>query len=144
MLIGSYYANLGLKRRVAVPKKFLKELGNELIVAKWYEGCLVIVNKGHWEALLKKLTGVAETITKGVRDTDRFILGSAYEVTADFQGRVVIPASLVAYAKFGNRLVFIGLGSRVEIWDKEGWEEREKFVSEHASEFIEKLANDKK
>jgi MraZ protein len=144
MLIGSYYANLGLKRRVAVPKKFLKELGNNLIVAKWYEGCLVIVNMDSWEALLKKLTGVAETITKGVRDTDRFILGSAYEVMADFQGRIVIPSNLADYAKFGNRLVFIGLGGRVEIWDKDQWEEREKYVSEHASEFIEKLANDKK
>jgi MraZ protein len=144
MLVGSYNCVLGVKRRVAVPKKFLKELGNSLIVAKWYEGCLVIVERTRWEVLLKKLTGVAQTITEGVRDTDRFVLASAFEVKADNQGRVVLPENLVNYAGLGPKAVFLGLGDRVEIWDQVRWEKREKYVSEHAGEFIEKLADDKK
>lgn len=140
MLVGSYSGILSPKRRTAIPKKFLSQLGSKVIIAKWYEGCLVVVPIEAWNALLDRLTGKAEIISVGVRDTDRFILGSAFEVVPDGQGRVVIPASLVSYAILGSRIVFLGLGDRVEIWDEGKWGEREKFVASHAGEFVEDLA----
>lgn len=144
MLIGSFTGILGQKRRTAIPRKFIDDLGEKLIVAKWYEGCLILVSQGTWEALLKRLTAKIEIITQPVRDTDRFILGSAFEITPDNQGRVVIPPLLAAYANLENRLVFLGLGDRVEIWNEEDWKEKEKNVSEHAAELIEALVNQKK
>jgi len=146
MLIGSYSGILSPKRRTAIPKRFLDELGKKVIIAKWYEGCLVIVGTDAWEALLDRLSGRIGLITGPVRDTERFILGSAYELIPDRQGRVVIPTRLVAYAALTQEIVFIGLGERVEIWGLEKWAEREKFVAAHAAEFIEKLAqkNDKR
>jgi MraZ protein len=144
MLLGSYSGILSLQRRIAIPKKFRRQLGGKLIIAKWYEGCLIVVGQTSWEALLNRLTGEEKTITAPVRDTDRFILGSAYEIEPDGQGRVVIPASLASYATLKKDIVFIGLGDRVEIWEREGWQQREKFVGAHAGEFIEKLANEKK
>jgi MraZ protein len=141
MLVGNYSGILSPKRRTAIPKKFLTELGSKVIIAKWYEGCLVIVATSTWKALLERITGEARVITEGVRDTDRFILGSAYELTADSQGRVVIPASLVSYATLGSQIVFLGLGDRVEVWDEAAWGEREKFIASHAGEFVEGLAH---
>ena len=126
MLLGTYYGVLSPKRRSAVPSQFRKLLGENLIIAKWYEECLVLVSEREWSALLKKLTAKAETITAPVRDTDRFILGSAFTLIADDQGRVVIPEVLASYAGLGNEVVFLGLGDRVEIWDKNTWEEYEK------------------
>ena len=86
MLIGSYSAVLSDSRRVAVPKKFNEELGSKPIVAKWYEDCLIIVSNGFWENLSKRLTGDRKTIDLGVRDIERFILGSAFETEPDEQG----------------------------------------------------------
>ena len=142
MLIGSYTSSLSSKRRTAIPKKFLKILGKEIILAKWYEQCLVIVNKEVWEALLNKLSGKAEIATKPVRDTDRFILGSAYEIKPDSQGRIILPINLVDYASLKENLIYLGLKDRVEIWNKEVWEEKEKEISTKASEYIEKIANE--
>jgi MraZ protein len=144
MLIGSFIGVLGQKRRTAIPRKFINDLGTELIIAKWYEGCLILVGKGTWEALLKRLTSKIEIITKPVRDTDRFILGSAFEITPDSQGRVVIPPLLASYANLKDSLVFIGLGDRVEIWDEEAWRQKEKNVTEHAAEYIDELVNQEK
>lgn len=144
MLIGSYTSTLSLKRRTAVPKKFLKILGKELIVAKWYESCLVLVGKKVWDALLNRLSGKVEIATEPVRDTDRFILGSAFEVQPDSQGRIILPQNLVNYANLKQNLVFLGLKDRVEIWNKEVWEEKEKEIVEKASEYIEKIADDKR
>ncbi len=140
MLLGTYSGILSSKRRTAIPKKFLQELGTKIILAKWYEGCIVIVSEANWNELLKRLTGGEVLITAPVRDTDRFILGSAYEAEPDNQGRVVIPSNLVEYAQLKSQIVFLGLGQRVEIWDKERWSEREKYVTEHAGQMIESLA----
>jgi len=114
-----------------------------MIVAKWYEGCLVLIGETNWDALLKRLTGESKIITAPVRDTDRFILGSAYELDPDAQGRVILPLSLVNYASLSKDVVFIGLGDRAEIWDRKEWEKRESFVSQHAGEFLENLADKK-
>lgn len=143
MLIGQYIASLTEKGRTALPKRFREVIGDSVIVAKWYEGCLVVVDAPSWVELLQKLTGKSEIITAPVRDTDRFILGSAFEVELDAQGRFVIPKVLRDYAGLKSEIIFLGLGSRVEIWDKGAWEEREKYVQENAPEMIEKLAKEK-
>ena len=140
MLIGQYSTNLSPKRRIAIPKKIREKLGKKMIVAKWYEGCLVLIGEANWEALLNRLTGESKMITAPVRDTDRFVLGSAYELDTDDQGRVILPSSLTNYAKLSKRVVFVGLGDRAEIWDKDEWEKRELYIARHAGEFIEKLA----
>jgi MraZ protein len=144
MLIGSYSGRLSPKRRTAIPKKFLAELGEKIIIARWYEGCLVLVGTRTWEALLSRITPEEGIITAPVRDTNRFILASAYELFPDPQGRVIIPPSLVAYAHLGESLVFLGLGDRVEVWNREEWAERERYVSLHAGKFIEEIAKDDK
>lgn len=140
MLIGTYIASISSKRRVAIPKKFRIQLGVKPILAKWYENCLVLVSEANWEALLKRLTGQEQLITQAVRDTDRFILGSAYELEPDEQGRVIIPANMAAYARLTNELVFIGLGNRVEIWDKQSWETKERLIAKDAAELIERMS----
>jgi len=140
MLIGSYLGALGEKRRVAVPKRYIEELGVELILAKWYEDCLVLVSLKFWDALLARLTGGSGVVSLGVRDIERFILGSAFEVKPDSQGRIVIPEILAEYANLAKQLVFLGLGDRVEIWAKEVWDEKGKKVGVSTKEYIESIS----
>src|SRR4030042_2978051 len=116
MLIGQYFSKITLKNRISLPKKFRNEVGERLIRAKWDEGCCVIVSEASWREIMAKLTGGMEILTKAVRDTDRFILGSAYELELDAQGRFVIPVILKEYAGLGENVVFLGLGERIELW----------------------------
>jgi len=141
MLIGHYITKLSDKGRSALPAKYKKEIGQKAIIAKWYEGCLVVVSQTSWNALLNKLTGRSEMITAPVRETDRFILGSAFEIELDSQGRFVIPKSLREFAKLSEEIMFVGLGDRVEIWDKEVWKVKEDYIQENAAEFLEKLSD---
>ncbi|MFI5241087.1 MAG: division/cell wall cluster transcriptional repressor MraZ [Microgenomates group bacterium] len=140
MLIGSYLGNLGDKRRVAVPKKFLTELGEKIVLAKWYEDCLILVSDSFWNSLLLRLTGGSKVVSLGVRDIERFILGSAFEVEPDTQGRIIIPEILAEYAGFAKDLIFVGLTDRVEIWNKSIWDEKSKKLSGTTKEFIEDIA----
>ncbi len=140
MLLGTYPAKLASGHRISVPFQFRQELGEKIILARWYEGCLVLVGREFWKALYKRLTGETNLIVNPVRDTERFILASAYEVFPDEQGRIVIPERLVEYSGLKDDVYFIGLGEKAEIWDKNSWEEKEKEVVANASEYIEQLA----
>src|SRR3990172_8490032 len=116
MLLGHYFVRLTEKGRTAIPKRFKEEIGEDLILAKWYEGCVVVVGASIWEQLLNRLTAKTNFVTQPVRTIDRFVLGSAYEVKCDNQGRFVLPRVLIDYAKLGPVVVFVWLNDRVEIW----------------------------
>ncbi len=83
-------------------------------------------------------------VSLSVRDIDRFILGSAFELTVDDQGRVLVPEVLSEYASLKEDVVFVGLGDRIEIWSRDEWLKREKHVAIHASELMEKLVESEK
>lgn len=144
MIIGSFPGTLSEARRIAVPKKFLNELGDRPIIAKWYESCLILVNNGFWEELSLRLTGGNQKFNLLVRDIERFILGSAYEVEPDEQGRIVIPEELAKYAGISKEIIFLGLLDRVEIWPKENWEEKNKSLPRLTRDYIENLAKNEK
>jgi len=139
MLIGSYLGSLSEKRRVAVPKKFLESLGEKPIIAKWYEDCLILVGSEFWQELFSRLTGGRKTISYGIRDIERFILGSAFEMEPDEQGRIIIPEMLARYARLEREIVFVGLVDRVEIWPKEVWDEKSESLAKTTKEYIETL-----
>lgn len=142
MLIGQYHSKLTDKNRIAVPRKFREELGEEVIIARWYENCLVLVSGEYWEGFLLRLSGISGSITSPVRKIDRFVLGSAYEVALDKQGRFVVPDALLAHAEIKDEVVFVGLRDRIEIWSSTSWKELETNIQKDASDAIEKIAKD--
>lgn len=138
MLIGQYKSKASIKGRVSFPKKFREEMGDKLVVTMGYEGCLIIVPKEGWKALIEG-TENKPFIFGSARDTNRFLLGGASEVELDTQGRFVIPPYLREYAKLGQEAVFLGLNKYVELWDSRLWIEHQKFLGEHIEEIAEKL-----
>lgn len=143
MLIGQYTSKLTDKDRLSVPKKIRDEMGDDLIVAKWYENCLVLVSKGNWEALIKRIKGEPGLIVAPVRDIDRFVLGSAFEISLDGQGRFVLPEILSRFAKILDEVVFVALSDRVEIWSRNVWEQLESEAYEKAFRAVEEIAKAK-
>lgn len=144
MLLGTYQVKVSSGRRVFIPAQFRSQLGENLIIAKWYEECLVLVSVDSWNVLYKRLAGDQKIIVLPIRDTERFILGSAFEVTIDDQGRTIIPESLSEFSKLSDEISFIGLGDRVEIWSTVIWQEKQKTLAKEASEIIERLATEER
>jgi MraZ protein len=52
MLLGSYETKLTDKNRIAVPSKLRTELEDNLILARGYEGCVLLLDKARWDQLL--------------------------------------------------------------------------------------------
>lgn len=125
MLIGEYRYSVGIKNRVALPKKLREDLGGQVVAMRGYEGAIMIVSKDSWSKLVDEAIGGPLTDAT-VRDTARFLMGSAHEIEFDAQGRFVLPQPLVEHSgvKPGDEVVFVGLGRWVELWAKERWEQR--------------------
>lgn len=143
MFVGTYLVSVTSGKRISIPSVFRENLGKELILSQWYEECLVLVAKSSLNTLLGRVTGGSGSIIEPVRKTEHFIFASSFEVAPDEQGRIVIPDRLISYAKLGAQVYFLGVGDRVEVWNKEIWEAREKEVAAEAANYIEELANKK-
>lgn len=141
MLVGQYKAKVSPKGRVAFPKKFREELGNNLIITVGYENSLMVVSSEEWRALVEPTLN--KTFVWGpARDTNRFLLGEASEVTLDEQGRCILPPYLREYSKIGKEVVFLGLHKYVEIWDKEIWESYQKELHANIGKIAERLSHE--
>ncbi len=140
MLLGQYTSKLTEKDRLSVPKKIREEIGEELIIARWYENCLVLISKDNFENLMARLTGETKLVVSPIRDIDRFVLGGAFEVKLDNQGRFIVPEALRTFAGIEDEVTFVGLGDRVEVWSSDKWRELEKVSEAKAKQALEDIA----
>lgn len=138
MLLGSYETKLTDKNRIAVPSKLRTELEDNLILARGYEGCVLLLDKTRWDQLLGVI-GKEPILNLSVRDTFRFIIAGAFEVDLDKQGRLVVPQSLREFAQIETDVIFLGMKDWVEIWDFDKWQMRLGKITKSADDIAEKL-----
>ena len=127
MLLGQYQPKINEKGRVALPAKFKQSLGRKIIVTAGYEQSLMIVAQKDWQVATDRIN---QGSTLGpTRETDRFLLGNAFEVELDSQGRFVIPKFLRQFASLTQAIVFVGVGNRAEIWGRAKWDKYSKYLN---------------
>ena len=66
---------------------------------------------------------------KNARNFVRFFLAGATECELDKQGRFLIPNNLRQSANLGKEAVIIGVGTRLEIWNKQIWMSKDEEIS---------------
>lgn len=142
MLVGQYHTKLTDKARASIPVKFRETLGTCVIICRWYEKSLSIFSTDSWKRLVDLAVGES-LLTAPARETERFLLGGAYEISLDAQGRFVIPQAARVYAQIEKEIVFVGLGTRVEMWDSKLWKEKEEEIVNRAEELIKEVQETK-
>lgn len=120
MLIGEYEHSLDAKGRLILPSKIREDMGEKFIITKGLDKCLFGFSHTEWANFEEKLKTLPLT-NKNARDFVRFFLSGAIECEIDKQGRFLITSNLREYAKLEKDTVIIGVGTRIEIWDKEKW-----------------------
>lgn len=128
MLIGEYEHTLDAKGRISMPAKLRKDMGDTFVVTKGLDGCLFAFSGEEWLNFETKLKSLPLS-DKNARNFVRFFLAGATECELDKQGRFLIPANLRLSAKLEKDAVIIGVGTRLEIWNKEDWTSKEDSIS---------------
>jgi MraZ protein len=138
MFLGEYNHNLDEKGRLAIPVKFRNELAGGAVVTRGLDECLFLYTKQEWEVIARKISRLPVS-QKNTRAYSRLMLAGAMEVELDKQGRIVLPEYLRQYSGLTKKAIVAGLYNRIEIWDKEKWEDYKKNTEKQSDEIAEKL-----
>lgn len=138
MFIGEYEHSVDAKGRVIMPAKLREDIGEKFIVTKGLDGCLFAYSKTEWSNFEEKLKTLPLT-NKNARDFVRFFLSGAIECEIDKQGRFLIPNNLRTYAALEKEINIIGVGTRIEIWNRESWKKYSSSENISADEIAENM-----
>ena len=138
MLMGEYSHSLDTKGRLIMPAKLRQDIGDKFILTKVLDGCLFAFSQTEWNNFEEKLKCLPLS-DKNARNFVRFFLSGATECEIDKQGRFLIPTNLRISANLEKDAIIIGVGTRIEIWNKETWEKCDEEIS--ADEIAENMAN---
>ena len=138
MLIGRQDSKIDEKNRISFPKKFRKELGDNLVVTQGFESSLIVISVSQFDLLLEGTKG-KPIIDKEAREIERFLLGNASEVELDSKGRFILPMHLKEYAGLSEEVSCLGIVRYVQIWDKKRWDEHNLELTKTIEPITEKL-----
>lgn len=138
MFMGEYSHTIDAKGRIIVPAKFRESLGDNFVVTKGLDNCLFVYTSEDWRKFEEKLRTLPLT-NKDARKFTRFFLAGAAEMEIDKQGRILIPSVLREFAALEKDVVLVGVGSRIEIWDKARWNESISIYDDDMEEVAENM-----
>jgi MraZ protein len=155
VFIGTYEHSLDSKGRVSLPARFRETLLGQgdprLVLTTNVDAsgrCLVAYTYAEWLAFQEKIADLPQFDENVIR-LKRLHIAGACECTPDRQGRINIPPMLREYGGFGEaktddgkqrQIIFAGLGSTIEVWDRQRWDEERERAKDALPEINQALA----
>lgn len=140
MFMGEFQHSIDDKGRITIPAKFRDSLGTSFVVTRGLDHCLFVYPLEEWGVLENKLKALP-LMKSDARAFTRFFFSGATECEWDKQGRVNLPANLREYAKLEKDCVVLGVSNRVEIWNRDIWQQYFAESEDSFNEIAEKLVD---
>lgn len=140
MLIGEFEHSLDAKGRLIMPAKLRDSLGEKFVLTKGLDGCLFAFSIAEWTNFEEKLKALPLS-NRNSREFTRFFLSGATECEIDKQGRFLIPNNLREAAELKKDCSIIGVGTRIEIWDKDKWNQYNSDENMSVEDIAENMTN---
>jgi MraZ protein len=123
LLTGTYERTLDDKLRLAMPKPLRESLADEkqLILTPGTDGSLSLFPQSAFAGLAEQLAARSPS-GQEVRAFSRLLYAQSHTVELDSQGRLRLPAELAKLANLDGDVVLLGVGDRVELWNKTRWD----------------------
>jgi MraZ protein len=140
MLLGEHEHSLDDKNRLTLPAKLREHLGDRVVVSRGMDGCLFAYARDDWETLADRIRAL-DPLSRESRVMQRHFFAGAVTAELDKQGRMVLPANLLAGAGIGREVTVAGVYDHLEIWDRAAWRAHLAEVEGSAENVAERLAN---
>jgi MraZ protein len=115
-----YECKLDAKGRLVLPSRIKAQLpaegGEELVIRRGFEQCLIIYPMVEFKKVFSKISGLNE-FNEEYRKLQRNFLSGVVTVELDGNGRFLIPKNMLTYAQIDKDSVLVGMGNKVEIWN---------------------------
>lgn len=139
MFIGEFTHKLDKKGRLLIPKKFRSDLEHGAVVTRGLDNCLFLYTQEEWEELAEELADLPFAKANS-RAFTRLMLAGAMDVDIDSKGRIMVPDYLRDFADLEKEVVIAGLYDRLEIWNKQAWEEYKEKTENSSGEIAERMS----
>ena len=120
MFSGTSTHSIDSKGRIVLPARDREELGESFYVAKGFFDCVQVLSLEEFENLRNNIKSLPAQSALALQYA---IISTAVEVTPNSQGRVPIPQNLREMAQLSKDAVVVGMDKRIEIWDKDKFDE---------------------
>ena len=124
--LGTHTNKLDAKGRVSIPAPFRAALrsgdGSPLVLRPSHKHpCVEGWPAATFHALATPLNAL-DMFGEAHDDLAAALYADAHPSEPDKEGRIVLPAELIAHANLGDSVVFMGLGRTFQIWEPEAGE----------------------
>lgn len=121
LLVGRFVNKVDRKGRVSVPKLFRSSFECQTFAGLYAypsfdEPAIEACDAAYMEKMMDSL-GALENYDGRPQERAGAILDNAHTLSFDPEGRIVLPADLLAYAGISDQALFVGRGRRIEIWE---------------------------
>jgi MraZ protein len=124
MFQGAAQLSLDSKGRLAIPARhrdiLLAHFASQLVLTADADGCLLCYPQPEWQPIRDKLLKLS-SLNPRIRALQRRLIGYAEDVEMDAAGRILISPALRGYAMLNKRVMLIGQGNKLELWDEAKW-----------------------
>ena len=146
MFRGRFEHTIDSKGRVSLPAKYREILStnyNDRLIITNFDSCLVAYPYEEWVKLEEGFSAHS-IMEEDVQTFIHYFISGATEAIIDKLGRMLIPPHLRKHAGLEREVVFVGMITRIQIWDKVRWDKKfteaeEKFNQIKGKETLAKL-----
>ncbi|MCW8916065.1 MAG: division/cell wall cluster transcriptional repressor MraZ [Magnetovibrio sp.] len=137
LLVGRHLNKIDKKGRVSVPKPY-----REAVLAQGFAGVYIYpyfkypALEGAGEAFMQRLSESLEDnlalYSDEQEDIAAITLENTFQLAFDSEGRINLPTELCQHAGLDGQALFVGRGSRFQIWSPDAYQEHRSGALERA------------
>ena len=123
---GTFDHTLDAKNRLTVPARYRAALADGVVLAMPVDlkACVGVWRPEEYEAYTRRALAELPPLSPRLAQLERFFYGSSHDAELDAAGRVMIPGFLGEHAGLAKDVVVVGVGERLELWDRTAWSEQ--------------------
>lgn len=126
MFRGQFTYLMDSKGRIAIPAKLRRhmtaEANDTFVTTRGLSNCIDCYPLDEWQKIEEKLLSLNSFLPDDARFI-RMISQYASDDVMDVQSRIMIPATLISYAKIEKEVLIIGALKKIEIWNPKVYED---------------------
>jgi len=140
LFFGNSEHNIDPKLRLAIPAKYRNQWspardGEAFMSVAWPTGQIRLFTEARFKELYEAAINTLTPTTKQML-SDAALLGMAERVEMDSAGRIALPKKQIERAKLSQEVTVVGMGKRLEVWDRAKWKEVEDAAFEGAQKMV--------
>jgi MraZ protein len=122
---GTFDHTLDAKNRLTVPARYRATLAEGVVMAMPVdlEPCVGVWQPQQYERYTERALAELPPLSPRLAELERFFYGSSQDAELDAAGRIMLPGFLAEHAGLSKDVVVVGAGDRLELWDRDRWNE---------------------